>query len=632
MRLRLPSPRHNRWLGPVLGAGLALSLSWVIVGPLRLTGAAAGPLSQGKPVTASSSEGAHWSAGAAVDGDLTTRWSSTFADPQYLQVDLGAPAVLDRVVLDWEAAYATSFQIMVSTDGNDFTPVYTTTTAAGGNQTIAVTGTGRYVRMYGTKRATAYGYSLFEFQVYGTFTTDTPSTSPDASASATPSTVVSTSASATPTVSAATSAPPTTGGNGYVMADPPVTGVTPSTANPPHRYFHEFQANCAVSHHQPDDPIVFPNLPGASHDHTFMGNLTTNAATTEDSLLAGDTLCKVPGDKSGYWMPTLLDGDKVVLPNGPQTIYYKTGVNDYTSVRPFPPGLRFVVGSPKATADQFANAPGYVAGWECGDSYHNIDFPASCPAGQELNIRMQAPSCWDGIHLDTPDHKSHMTYAVNGVCPADHPVALPMIEFKMAFPVSGDLSNVRLASGHGYSFHYDFYNAWVPATLAAMVTQCIDGGLQCDARGYDQTNPQNGAALDDNYQVPGTKTELSRTGWTATASTGGDAANMVDASKDTRWTSGASMANGQSITVDLKAAHPVSMINLLASGDDYPRGYTVALSTDGQTWTTVDSSEGFMSQTVITFAQHTARYLKITQTGTASNWWSVADLTAYSDS
>ena len=139
-------------------------------------------------------------------------------------------------------------------------------------------------------------------------------------------------------------------------------------------------------------------------------------------------------------MPTLLNGDTAVQPVGRQVIYYKSGVIDYRSVRPFPPGLRYLVGSPNATHDEFRNNPGAVEGWECGDSSFNWDFPANCPAGTQLNIRMQAPSCWDGIHLDTPDHKSHMAYPVLGICPNDHPVAVPMIEFKMAFPVSGNMA------------------------------------------------------------------------------------------------------------------------------------------------------------------------------------------------
>lgn len=298
-------------------------------------------------------------------------------------------------------------------------------------------------------------------------------------------------------------------GDGYIMADPPVTGVVPSTAEPPHRYFHEFQAKCAPNHTAPDDPIVFPGQPGKSHDHTFMGNTLTNADTTMGSLDQGGTSCNAVGDKSAYWMPSLYDGDRKIMPIGPQTIYYKAGVTDYTSVRPFPKGLRFVVGSPMQSKDEFQHLKGTVEGWECGESYHNWDFPASCPTSQDtqLNIRLQAPSCWDGIHLDTPDHQSHMAYPVasganyNG-CPADHPVALPMIEFKMAWPVNGDMSQVRLASGAGFSFHYDFMDGWDAATLQAMVTHCINHGLQCDDRGYDQSNPQEGPVLNDDYELP----------------------------------------------------------------------------------------------------------------------------------
>ncbi|MEU5970810.1 DUF1996 domain-containing protein [Streptomyces globisporus] len=298
-------------------------------------------------------------------------------------------------------------------------------------------------------------------------------------------------------------------GDGYIPAEPPVTGVEPSDEIPPHRYFHEFQANCSVNHTAPDDPIVYPGQAGASHDHTFMGNDTTNANSTTASLSAGGTKCLAPGDRSAYWMPTLYNGNEEVRPVGPQTIYYKAGVTDYRTVRSFPKGLRFVVGSPTQTAEEFRNHPGMVEGYECGESYHNYDFPTACPTSQDtqLNLRMQAPSCWDGKYLDTPDHKAHMAYPVvmganQDVCPPSHPVALPMIEFKMAWPVNGDMSQVRLASGTGHSFHYDFFNAWDDATLDALVDHCIVGALQCNARGYDENNPGEGAALDENYELP----------------------------------------------------------------------------------------------------------------------------------
>ncbi len=106
----------------------------------------------------------------AVDGNLTTtRWASDWSDPQWIYVDLGATYNITEVELYWEAAYATSFQMQVSSNAANWTPIYSTTTGHGGVQDLTgLSGTGRYVRMYGTKRVTTYGYSLYEFQVYGT--------------------------------------------------------------------------------------------------------------------------------------------------------------------------------------------------------------------------------------------------------------------------------------------------------------------------------------------------------------------------------------------------------------------------------------------------------------------------------
>jgi hypothetical protein len=145
-------------------AGTAVAVSPV-------AGAAPTLLSQNKPVTASSTENAGTPASAAVDGNTGTRWSSAFSDPQWLQVDLGASATVSQVSLSWEAAFASAFQIQVSADAASWTTVFATTTGAGGNQTLNVSGHGRFVRMLGTARGTAFGYSLWEFQIFGTFDT-----------------------------------------------------------------------------------------------------------------------------------------------------------------------------------------------------------------------------------------------------------------------------------------------------------------------------------------------------------------------------------------------------------------------------------------------------------------------------
>jgi hypothetical protein len=104
----------------------------------------------------------------AVDGNLTTRWASAWSDPQWIYVDLGATYNITEVDLYWEAAFATHFQIQVSSNAVNWTTNYSTTAGLGGVQYLTgLSGTGRYVRMYGTARATSYGYSLWEFQVYG---------------------------------------------------------------------------------------------------------------------------------------------------------------------------------------------------------------------------------------------------------------------------------------------------------------------------------------------------------------------------------------------------------------------------------------------------------------------------------
>jgi chitinase len=142
-----------------------------------------------RPATASSTESASYPASYAVDGNTATRWSSAFADPQWLQIDLGSSYAINRVRLNWEAAYANAYSIQVSSDAVNWTSIYSRTSGAGGINDLTVSGTGRYVRMYGTTRATAYGYSLWEFEVYGNPVngpTPTPAPTRTAAPTATP--------------------------------------------------------------------------------------------------------------------------------------------------------------------------------------------------------------------------------------------------------------------------------------------------------------------------------------------------------------------------------------------------------------------------------------------------------------
>ncbi|MCW2638071.1 MAG: hypothetical protein JWP76_377, partial [Dactylosporangium sp.] len=153
--MRTETRRLGRLVAP-LGA-MVLAGSLLAVG-IQSAHAADQLLSQGKPTLASSLENGESPAAAAFDGRSDTRWGSQWSDPQWLRVDLGGTATISQVVLQWETAYAKSFQIQTSPDGNAWTSIYSTTTGAGGTQTLNVTGSGRYVRMYGTQRGTGYGY------------------------------------------------------------------------------------------------------------------------------------------------------------------------------------------------------------------------------------------------------------------------------------------------------------------------------------------------------------------------------------------------------------------------------------------------------------------------------------------
>jgi endoglucanase Acf2 len=119
--------------------------------------------------TASSVENAGTLAAYAVDGNSTTRWSSQFSDTQWIYVDLGATYNISEVKLNWENAAGRDYLIQVSDDATNWTTIQTVTgnSTAGWHDYQGLSGSGRYVRMYGTARLTQYGYSLFDFNVYG---------------------------------------------------------------------------------------------------------------------------------------------------------------------------------------------------------------------------------------------------------------------------------------------------------------------------------------------------------------------------------------------------------------------------------------------------------------------------------
>ena len=137
--------------------------------------AASQSIAQNKGYSASSNQGIN-KFGLAFDGNMGSRWESQQGvDPQWIEADLGAEYVITGAELKWETAAGKDYEIQVSSDGTHWDSVYTKVGGNGGDEviTFSVTKTGRYVRMFGTSRTTTYGYSLYEFEIYGTPVTNT---------------------------------------------------------------------------------------------------------------------------------------------------------------------------------------------------------------------------------------------------------------------------------------------------------------------------------------------------------------------------------------------------------------------------------------------------------------------------
>jgi hypothetical protein len=236
-----------------------------------------------------------------------------------------------------------------------------------------------------------------------------------------------------------------------------------------------FVENCRYSHQAPDDPIVFPGQPGASHQHTFVGNRTTDAFSSYGSLRAGGTTCIRRDDTAAYWVPALYQGTTEVLPVA-ATVYYRRGAR--AEVSPFPNNLRMIAGDAKATAPQSMR----VTFWSCGVA-SGVEPSSSVPTcpdtpGSSLRLHIRFPECWDGRNLDSADHKSHMAYAVRGECPSTHPLAVPQITQIYRYPTRGG-DGFSLASGGVYSAHADFVNAWKPNVLRKLVDDCLNALVHC---------------------------------------------------------------------------------------------------------------------------------------------------------
>jgi hypothetical protein len=152
----------------------------------------------------------------------------------------------------------------------------------------------------------------------------------------------------------------------------------------------------------------------------------------------------------------------MVRPTGVEIIYRKSVSAPIVA---HPAGLMLIAGSSKATTAQATS----IVSWSCtGSNSPGSTAPSACRNRQQLVATIRFPECWDGKNLDSADHKSHVSYASNGVCAAGT-VALPQIEMRVIYPRIANVSTLSLSSGSIFSMHADFFNGWDQRRFVGMV-------------------------------------------------------------------------------------------------------------------------------------------------------------------
>ena len=255
-----------------------------------------------------------------------------------------------------------------------------------------------------------------------------------------------------------------------------------------------FRTVCAFSHMAFDDPIVYPNQPGKAHLHAFFGNTGANANSTAASLAnSGNSTCRGGTiNRTGYWAPAVIDtGNGVPVKPDALIVYYKTGYNGIapSAIQVVPQGLRMIAGDPSGSAPvQWGPTHFSCVGPNSDPSTYNL--PTDCAVGNVVWAKVDFPQCWDGVNLDSPDHKSHMAYPSGGACPSTHKVAIPAITMSVLYTVTdaAAIKRWRLASDSydknlpaGYSAHADWFNGWKPDVMKTWITNCDQPAKDCAA-------------------------------------------------------------------------------------------------------------------------------------------------------
>ncbi|MFD8383014.1 DUF1996 domain-containing protein [Streptomyces sp. NPDC059679] len=280
-----------------------------------------------------------------------------------------------------------------------------------------------------------------------------------------------------------------------------ITAVSPAVvpAAGPDASTGSFTEDCGRNengHHNADNVVVAPGVVGgAHHTHDYVGNVSTDALSTNESLARAGTTC-AGGDRSTYYWPVIRrldrDGADAHAVGGgadgntgaivkPSSVRVEFRGNPVSKVVAMPRFLRLVTGD--AVAATAGGDARIRAQWGC--SGHPGRFTTAytrCPQGSGPTRTFDLPSCWNGLATDSPDHRAHVVFpAVNGVCPqATFPV--PQLRITVAYDLThGTRYAVDSFPEQGRDPRTDHalvINVMTDRRMAAVV-RCINDGRHC---------------------------------------------------------------------------------------------------------------------------------------------------------
>jgi hypothetical protein len=241
------------------------------------------------------------------------------------------------------------------------------------------------------------------------------------------------------------------------------------------------------------DPLVNPGSVPSPHLHQIVGGNSFNASMTHDlPTVSTCTSCTFSEDFSNYWTAVLYfrarNGTFKRVPQfvseglrgiGGITVYYIPSTNNKTTVTAFKPGFRMLVGDAasntlgpdRKVCHRCMPASGDNSNINCGAPDSQTLPTGFCVGGIRTIITF--PTCWDGKNLDSPDHKSHVTYATGskpndvgptGSCPASHPVVIPQVMYEVMWDVSFIFPSLIYLSSRGpplARFNRDIVPNWI---------------------------------------------------------------------------------------------------------------------------------------------------------------------------